>query len=91
MELFTCVAVLGEACWATGLGRTTLYKLIKESRVAARKIGRRTVILVPTLLAEIDSSCAELTRDRPEAAPTLADVSPSAGVLRRVRAKPRRS
>jgi excisionase family DNA binding protein len=74
-----------EACWATGLGRTTLYKLIKEGRVTARKIGRRTVILVPTLLAEIESSCAELTCDGPEAAPTLADVSPSAGVLRRVR------
>lgn len=77
-----------EACGATGLGRTTLYKLIKESRIAARKIGRRTVILVPTLLAEIESSCAELTRDGPEAAPMLADVSSSTGVVRRVRAKP---
>ena len=45
-----------EACEATGLGRTTLYKLIKERRVAKKKIGRRTVLLVPTLLAEIESS-----------------------------------
>jgi excisionase family DNA binding protein len=74
-----------EACWATGLGRTTLYKLIKEGRIAARKIGRRTVILVPTLLAEIESSYAELTHNGPDAAPTLADVSPRAGILRRRR------
>ena len=45
-----------EACEATGLGRTTLYKLIKERRVAKKKIGRRTVLLVPTLVAEIKSS-----------------------------------
>jgi excisionase family DNA binding protein len=49
-----------EACAATGVGRTTLYKLINESRIAAAKIGRRTVILIPTLLAEIESSCAKL-------------------------------
>ena len=37
-----------ETCWATGLGRTTLYELIKERRVAKKKkIGRRTVILCP--------------------------------------------
>jgi excisionase family DNA binding protein len=56
-----------EACAATGVGRTTLYKLINESRIAATKIGRRTVILIPTLLTEIESSCAKLTRDEPEA------------------------
>jgi excisionase family DNA binding protein len=70
-----------EACEATGLGRTTLYKLIKERRVAKKKIGRRTVLLVSTLLAEIESSSPKQILEAPEekqrqsnvtAAPTLA-------------------
>ena len=50
-----------EACWATGLGRTTLYKLLKQQSriIVTKKIGRRTVILVPTLLAVIESDCAK--------------------------------
>jgi len=77
-----------EACWATGLGRTTIYKLIKERRIATKKIGRRTVILVPTLLAEIESSCAKQTRNEPEEEPTSGDGLSSARVTRRVRAMP---
>jgi excisionase family DNA binding protein len=56
-ERISCTVV--EACVATGLGRTTVYKLIKERRIAAKKVGRRTVILVPTLLAEIEAACAK--------------------------------
>jgi excisionase family DNA binding protein len=52
-----------EACSATGLGRTTLYKLIKERRIAARKVGRRTVVLVATLLAEIEPETKPVRQD----------------------------
>jgi excisionase family DNA binding protein len=45
---------VAEACDATGIGRTKLYELIRLKQVAAKKIGRRTVILIPTLLAEIE-------------------------------------
>jgi hypothetical protein len=41
----------GEACVALGIGRTLLYDLIKTGRLAVRKLGRRTVISVPSLIA----------------------------------------
>jgi len=56
---------IDEARFATGLGRTTLYKLIKERRIATKKVGRRTVILVPTLLAEIEGACPKRTHEKP--------------------------
>jgi excisionase family DNA binding protein len=34
-----------EAAEASGVGRTTLYEEIRHSRLKAKKIGRRTVIL----------------------------------------------
>lgn len=33
-----------EACAATGLGMTTLYKLMKEGQIRKVKIGSRTLI-----------------------------------------------
>jgi excisionase family DNA binding protein len=51
-ERISCT--VAEACDATGIGRTKLYELIRLKQVAAKKIGRRTVILIPTLLAEIE-------------------------------------
>jgi hypothetical protein len=39
-----------EACRALGIGRTLLYQLIAGGRVAVRKLGRRTVVSVPSLL-----------------------------------------
>lgn len=38
-----------EACEATSLGRTTIYALIAEGRIIARRIGGRTVIPAESL------------------------------------------
>lgn len=38
-----------EACQATSLGRTTIYSLITEGRIIARRIGGRTVIPAESL------------------------------------------
>jgi excisionase family DNA binding protein len=40
-----------EACAALGIGRTLLYDLIGSGQIAVRKLGRRTVVSVPSLLA----------------------------------------
>ena len=39
-----------EACAALGIGRTFLYQLIAEGRIEVRKLGRRTIVSVPSLL-----------------------------------------
>jgi excisionase family DNA binding protein len=39
-----------EACVALGVGRTFLYKLIAEHRIEVSKLGRRTIISIPSLL-----------------------------------------
>ena len=36
---------IAQACERSGLGRTSIYELIKTGRLAAHKMGRRTVIL----------------------------------------------
>ena len=38
-----------EVCEATGLGRTSIYRAIAVGSLAARKFGRRTVILATDL------------------------------------------
>jgi len=40
-----------EACVVTGLGRTTIYELMKKKKIAVIKVGRRTLILIPSLLS----------------------------------------
>ena len=40
-----------EAAQATGLGKTTIYELLKEGRLKRVKIGRSTVIPRSSLLA----------------------------------------
>lgn len=40
-----------EAAHATGLGKTTIYELLKEGRLKRVKIGRSTVIPRSSLLA----------------------------------------
>jgi len=30
-----------EACWYTSLSRNTLYKLLKEEKITANKVGRK--------------------------------------------------
>ncbi len=43
-----------EACRVTSIGRTRLYALIAEGRLATRKIGKRTLIPATSLRALID-------------------------------------
>lgn len=45
----------------SGLGRTTIYKLIKEGHLKPKKVGRRTLILVEDLQSFIDS-CPEMSQ-----------------------------
>lgn len=49
---------IAEAVTASGIGRTTLYKLIAEGRLEARKIGSRTVIPRSSLVALIEGAPA---------------------------------
>ncbi|PBB91722.1 hypothetical protein CK215_15800 [Mesorhizobium sp. WSM3864] len=48
---------LAEATEIAGLSRSTLYKLIKEGKLSARKSGKRTLIL----RAELDRYLREIT------------------------------
>ena len=48
-----------EACVALGIGRTLLYGLIAERRIEVRKLGRRTIVSIPSLLRLLDSQAAE--------------------------------
>ncbi|OCC05079.1 hypothetical protein BA190_09190 [Labrys sp. WJW] len=51
-----------EACEATTLKMSALYYLLREGKLRARKIGRRTVVLADDLKAYLDSlPAAELT------------------------------
>lgn len=47
----TCT--IREACQAAGLGRTKLYELIRCGTLETSTIGRRRLILVPSLLKTI--------------------------------------
>jgi excisionase family DNA binding protein len=58
-------ATIAEACEASGLGRTKIYELISEKKIETRKIGSRTLVLVPSLLRAIDPSSQP---DQPKAA-----------------------
>ncbi len=46
---------IDQAVAMSGIGRTTLYKLIREGRLHPRKLGNRTLILVDELEACIRS------------------------------------
>ena len=54
-----------EACVALGIGRTLLYELIAEGRVEARKLRRRTIVSVPSLLKLMNGQAAEPRLRRP--------------------------
>ncbi|MEP0390752.1 MAG: helix-turn-helix domain-containing protein [Erythrobacter sp.] len=45
---------VADACRVSSIGRTRLYSLIKEGRLEARKIGKRTLIPAASLRALID-------------------------------------
>jgi excisionase family DNA binding protein len=44
-----------EACEASGIGRTSLYELLKSGALRARKHGKRTLILHKDLNRWLDS------------------------------------
>lgn len=52
---------VAEACEVTGLGRTKIYELIGNGRVATTTVGRRRLVIVPSLLAlvGVDASPAD--------------------------------
>jgi excisionase family DNA binding protein len=48
-----------EACAALGVGRTLLYRLIAERHIDVRKLGRRTIVSIPSLVKLLDSQAVE--------------------------------
>jgi excisionase family DNA binding protein len=62
-------ATIAEACEASGLGRTKIYELIGAKKIETRKIGNRTLVLVPSLLRAIDPAGANDQRPEAEARP----------------------
>jgi excisionase family DNA binding protein len=63
-----------EACVALGIGRTFLYQLIAERRVGVTKLGRRTIISIPSLLQLLDAQAAE-SRPRRAGRPTAREAA----------------
>jgi excisionase family DNA binding protein len=51
----TIILTINEACAHSRTGRTALYAAIKSGRLAARKRGRRTMILANDLRAWIEA------------------------------------
>ena len=47
-ERFACT--IPEACAATGIGRSKLYELMIDGRIETTSVGRRRLVLVPSLL-----------------------------------------
>jgi excisionase family DNA binding protein len=45
---------INEACRVSGLGRTKLYDLIKDGRIKARKLDKRTLIVRSDLEAYLN-------------------------------------
>jgi excisionase family DNA binding protein len=43
-----------EACVALGIGRTLFYELVAKRRIEVTKVGRRTIVSVPSLLRLLD-------------------------------------
>ena len=49
----------------SGIGRTLIYVEINAGRLVARKVGNKTIILRPDLLAWLDSLPRGLDRQKP--------------------------
>jgi hypothetical protein len=45
---------IDEACQATGIGRTKLYEEMGAGRVQSTTIGKRRLVLLPSLLRLLD-------------------------------------
>lgn len=46
-----------DACRVSSIGRTRLYSLIKDGKLEARKIGKRTLIPAASLHRLIEEGC----------------------------------
>lgn len=53
-QRLTCT--IADACEVTGLGRTKLYQLIGHGQISTTTIGRRRLVLVPSLLSLIEGN-----------------------------------
>lgn len=47
---------INDAARALGLGRTSIYSLINEGKLEARKLGRRTLVTTESIRALIDGA-----------------------------------
>lgn len=47
---------INDAARALGLGRTSVYVLINEGRLEARKLGRRTLVTTESIRALVDGA-----------------------------------
>jgi excisionase family DNA binding protein len=55
MENIKLALGVAEAAEAAGVGCTTLFEAIRHGEIAARKVGRRTIILIDDLDAWLKS------------------------------------
>lgn len=51
-ERLSCT--IGQACEATGLGRSKIYMLMGEGLLKTTRVGRRRLVLVGSLLALVE-------------------------------------
>jgi excisionase family DNA binding protein len=63
-ERLSCT--IEEACQATGLGRTKLYEMMDAGQVETFHVGKRRLVLVPSLL-QLANSRIEPPDQGPEA------------------------
>ena len=63
-ERATCT--VREALEATGLGKTTLYRLINEGRIETVAVGRRRLVKVQSLLALAEAQPTEAAAPEPK-------------------------
>ncbi len=47
---------INDAARALGLGRTSIYSLINDGKLEARKLGRRTLVTTESIRALIDGA-----------------------------------
>lgn len=48
---------------ATGLGKTSVYKLIADNKLTVAKIGRRTLVTVASIKALLEDSTSPVSND----------------------------
>ena len=55
MEIIKRALGVAEAAKAAGVGRTTIFEAIRKGQIAAKKVGRRTIITTDDLDAWLKS------------------------------------